>query len=122
MKKILLMLAAVFSLLTACKEHQPVTTEEIANDKIYLFYANTCPHCHDALKYLNQNHPVLPVTMVNVANRHGYELFIKCARKFNLGRQIGTPLFCIGNHYLMGWSPNKALEFDRLVKQFSPQG
>lgn len=37
MKKILLMLAAVFSLLTACKEHQPVTTEEIANDKIYLF-------------------------------------------------------------------------------------
>ncbi len=119
MKKILLIIAAVFSLLTACKEHQPITTEEIAADKIYLFYSNSCPHCHDALKYINQNHPDLQITMVNVANRQGYELFIKCAEKFNLGRQIGTPLFCMGNHHLMGWSPNIARQFDSLVSNFT---
>jgi len=121
MKKFLLLLTAVFSLLTACNDRGQNLAEEISPDKIYLFYANTCPHCHDALEYINQNYPDLPITMVNVANRQGYGLFIKCAQKFNLGRQIGTPLFCIGNNYLMGWSPNKALEFDRLVQSFTAQ-
>lgn len=123
MKKILLVLATVFSLLTACKDQGQVAAaaEEIAPEKIYLFYSNSCPHCHDAIEYLNKNYPDLKVTMVNVANRQGYELFARCAQKFKLGRMIGTPLFCMGNDYLMGWSPETANRFDVLVKPFLPQ-
>lgn len=120
MKKILLVLTAVFSLLTACKDHgqAAAATEEISPNKIYLFYSNSCPHCHDAMEYLDRNYPDLKISLINVANRQGYEMLIKCAQKFNLGRQIGTPLFCMGNDYLMGWSPETANRFDALVKPF----
>ena len=50
--------------------------------------------------------------------KEGFELFVKCARKFNLGNQIGTPLFCMGENHLMGWSPESEKEFDEYVKPF----
>ena len=119
MKKIILSLIAAFSFLTACQDSSHITTEEISPNKMYLFYSNSCPHCHSALDYINQNHPDAKITMVNIANRQGYDLFLKCAQKFNLGKRIGTPLFCLGDNYMMGWSSENAKVFDNMVHQFN---
>ena len=56
--------------------------------------------------------------MVNVANAGGYELLVKCARKFKLGNQIETPLLCMGDNYLMGWAPEYETKFDSYVKPY----
>lgn len=117
MKKLFSICAAALLFLGAC-DNASKQTEEIAPDKIYFFFSNTCPHCHDALNYLNQKYPNLEISMTNVGNPEGFELFIKCARKFNLGNQIGTPLFCMGENHLMGWSPESEKEFDEYVKPF----
>ena len=117
MKKLFSICAAALLLLGACDKGSK-QTEEIAPDKIYFFFSNTCPHCHDALNYLNQKYPNLEISMANVGNPEGFELFAKCARKFNLGNQIGTPLFCMGENHLMGWSPESEKEFDEYVKAF----
>ncbi len=117
MKKLFSICAAALLLLSAC-DNASKQTEEIAPDKIYFFFSNTCPHCHDALNYLNKKYPNLEISMTNVGNPEGFELFVKCARKFNLGNQIGTPLFCMGENHLMGWSPESEKEFDEYVKPF----
>ncbi len=119
MKKILLSLICMISLLGACQEHQSsITSKELSNNQIYLFYSNSCPHCHDAIAYLNKNYPDLKLNMENVSTQQGYELLFKCAEKFNLGNRIGTPLFCMGDKYIMGWSDNNAAQFEEYVKPY----
>lgn len=126
MKKLTLLLTAILLSVSACdnsnsqaQANNNITKQsEIQDNKIYFFYSTGCPHCHDALAYINQKYPDLKLSMVNVSNRDGYNLFIKCAKKFNLGNQIGTPLFCMGNKYIMGWSDEYAKKFDNDVKPF----
>lgn len=118
MKKILLGLICVMGLLGGCQEQTPSSTQEIENNKIYFFYSNSCPHCHDAIAYLNKYHPNLKLSMENVSTQRGYELLFKCAKKFRLGNQIGTPLFCMGDKYIMGWSEQNAAQFEEYVKPY----
>lgn len=118
MKKIMICLFAIF-LITACDNSSRVVgSEELAADKVYFFYSNNCPHCHQALEYINKKYPHLKLSMVNVANPSGYRLFVQCARKFQLGNQIGTPLFCMGDQHLMGWSSQSEEQFDQNIKPF----
>lgn len=116
MKKFLYVIFAAVILLSGC-EKKP-SGDELAADKIYFFYSNSCPHCHDALAYINKKYPGLEMSMVNVGNQEGYELLFKCAEKFKLGRNIGTPLFCMGDNYLMGWSDEYEAKFDDYAKAY----
>lgn len=92
--------------------------EGLREDKIYFFYAMGCPHCHDALEYIKAKYPNLAMESKNVASRDGYELFLECADKFDLGNQIGTPLFCMGKSYIMGWGKSSGAQFDEQVKPY----
>ena len=118
MKKICYILVCLCCFLGACKDHTSTTSQELSADKIYFFYSNYCPHCHDALNYLNSHYPDLKLSMVNVSNSNGNELLFKCAKKFKLGNQIGTPLFCMGDKYIMGWSEQNASQFEEYVKPY----
>lgn len=119
MSKVLSLFLVLFLLCgcdgTASSEQK---TTALEHNKIYFFYYNECPYCHQAMDYVNQKYPELKITMVNIYHKGGYDLFTKCAAKFNLGRNIGTPLFCMGDNYLMGWSPASEKTFDTYVKTF----
>lgn len=91
----------------------------LESDKIYNFYQPSCPHCHEAINYINAKYPNVKMELVNITSGHdNYNLFMQCAKKFRLGREIGTPLFCMGNQYIMGWSQQQQEEFDEYVKDF----
>lgn len=93
--------------------------EDIFSDKkVYFFYSNFCPHCHDALAYINKKYPNLSLTMVNVQNSDGYNLLLRAAKEYNLGNQIGTPLLIIGKNHLMGWADEYETQFDIWIKPF----
>ena len=91
---------------------------EIRDDKIYLFYSEGCPHCKDAEAYLAQNYPNLEMERLNVRTRYGYYMFVECVKKFDLGSEVGTPLFCMGDNYLMGWDNSYPDKFKSYVKPF----
>lgn len=92
--------------------------EALSDDKIYFFYSDSCPHCHEAQAYISKKYPALPIERVDVATPEGYNLFLTCAKKFNLGNRIGTPLFCMGDKHMMGWAPAYAKKFDAYVRPF----
>ncbi len=119
MKKILSVLVVTIAFLTGCGEK---TTSEMNNQEakevISFFYSNTCPHCHEALKFINAKYPDLRMNMVNVATKQGQKKLMECARKFNLGNRVGTPLFCMGDKYIMGWSDEFAPRFNEYIKPF----
>lgn len=78
--------------------------EELAKNKIYFFTHNGCPYCEMAESYIAQNMPNAAIETVSIDRPGGMFLFRKCAQKFKLGSNVGTPLFCIGDEYIMGWS------------------
>lgn len=123
----------IFSLgITGCEENVNIdknnnentrpNTETIAKgdilpDKIYFFYQNTCPHCHTAMEYINNNYENLPLVMINIGDVKGYRLFIQSVKKFELGNQVGTPLIVMNDSYIMGWSDESISLFDEQVKE-----
>lgn len=117
MKKIWIICLAVLMGLTACDE-TGAPSYELDSNKAYFFYTQTCPHCHEAQAYIQQNYPDLELVRLDVATPEGRDLFLKCADKFQLGRMIGTPLFCLGDHYLMGWVPAYEQRFDSYIEPF----
>ena len=106
---------------TNTKQFSPIAPSSLNNDQIFLFYSDGCPHCHDAEKYLSEKYADLPIVRVNIGYEEGFELFKQCAQKFNLGRMIGTPLFCMGENYIMGWGGGSDKKFDSYVQDFIHQ-
>lgn len=117
MKKIGLICLAILMGLTGCDE-RAAPSRELASNKAYFFYAQTCPHCHEADAYIRQKYPDLEMIRLDVATPEGRDLFLKCADKFRLGQMIGTPLFCMGDQYLMGWIPAYEQRFDSYIEPF----
>ena len=95
-----------------------VRADDISNDKIYFFTYDGCPYCQMADEHINKTHANLNIEKIDIYKPGGMYLFKKCAEKFNLGRNIGTPLFCMGDTYIMGWSEENQKRFDELSVKF----
>lgn len=92
--------------------------DELAADKIYFFTHKGCPFCEMAEEYIAKNMTDVAIEHVDIDKPGGMFLFRKCVQKFKLGREIGTPLFCMGDDYLMGWSEDNLRRFVELVERF----
>ncbi len=88
------------------------------DNEIYFFYYDECPYCHKAMDYLKEHHKTLKISKQDIKTKQGMNLFEKCAQKFQLGNRVGTPLFCIGDTYVLGWSPENAALLDETVETF----
>ena len=114
MKNICTLLLASLFLITGCNKE----TSSLDNNKAYMFFSQTCPHCHEAQEYIKKKYPTLDITKIDVATSNGKELLIECAKKFNLGNKIGVPLFCLGDNHIMGWSDTYRIKFDAYIRPF----
>ena len=114
MRNILLTLFASLFLLTGCKTED----SSLSNDKAYLFYSQTCPHCHEAREYIAKKYPNLDIIQIDAGSNSGREMLFQCAKKFELGNNIGVPLFCLGDKHIMGWSSSNKVKFDAYIRPF----
>ncbi len=114
MKKYLFALLILPIILLGCSRQE----DNFSPNKLYFFYSDTCPHCHDALEHIDAQYPNINLTMVNIANKGGLELLVQAAQKFKLGNRVGTPLFVWKNQYIMGWSPQNKKLFDQLAQAY----
>ena len=114
MKKLLAACLLSLTMLSACNK----TSGELDNNKAYLFYSQTCPHCHEAREYINKKYSNLEMVQLDVATPQGKDMLFKCAKKFNLGNNIGVPLFCLGDNHLMGWNSSYRIKFDAYIRPF----
>ena len=124
MKNFLKIVAVVLGtfMLFACDENTAQNTnalKEISANQIYFFYQTSCPHCHHAASYINGKYPNLKMINLDVRQQGNYNLFMKCAQKFKLPQNtLGTPLICMGDHYIMGWADTDRVKFDSYVQKF----
>lgn len=112
-----------FCLISACDKNQEEQNADlvktISADHVYFFYQTSCPHCHYAADYITKKYPDLKMINLDVRMQSNYNLFLKCASKFKLNpNTLGTPLICMGDHYIMGWSDTDKVKFDLYVQKF----
>ena len=53
MKKITYLLTAILTLNISACDNTPRELTELVPNKPYLFYSDSCPHCHEAQEFLN---------------------------------------------------------------------
>lgn len=79
--------------------------------RLYLFYLDTCPHCHEELKFLDKikgDYPNLEVVKFEVSKDFkNQNLFQQVNDKFSL--QGGVPVTVIGDQHFLGFDNEKGL-------------
>ncbi|MBQ8481571.1 MAG: hypothetical protein IJ532_03470 [Alphaproteobacteria bacterium] len=107
-------LVAVF--LTACEDKNSVTY--LSKEEVYFFYQTTCPHCHDAAKYIKEKHPDLKVKGLDVQMPGNMKLFRQAVKDYKITSAAGTPLIAMGDVYIMGWGDDKEKKFEEYVTKY----
>lgn len=121
MKKLLLNLILVLFISTFARAQMtPIyQSDKIDNDVIYFFTKDDCRYCNHAATYISLKYPTLKIEFKDIAKKENIELMINCAEKFQLGkRKLGTPLICMGQNYILGWSPQDEKKFDDYLLNF----
>ncbi|MBQ4472477.1 MAG: hypothetical protein II942_04480 [Alphaproteobacteria bacterium] len=120
-----LFLVCLAGILVACFSNAsenvttPYKSEIITDDEVYFFTMNGCPHCAEAKAYLAKQYPNLRLTEREISNKTNLEYFYACGAKFGLSKwRLGAPLFCMGQHYILGWDKSEEANFDEYIKPF----
>ncbi|MBQ9271673.1 MAG: hypothetical protein IJ218_05365 [Alphaproteobacteria bacterium] len=102
--------------LMACHDENSVA--ELSAQEVYFFFQEGCPHCHTAAEYIKEKHPELKVRSLDIAMPGNRRLFNQAARGYRLGMNVGTPLICFGNDYIMGWGADAPAKFEKYAKKY----
>ena len=69
-------------------------------------------------KYLDENYANLPIERLNIADKDNMRKLLLCADKFKLNYDdLGTPFFCMGDHYIIGWADEDIKEFEQYLPE-----
>jgi len=75
------------------------------NVNLYLFYSNSCPHCHDELDFLDSisgDYPDLRINKYELSDKDNVLLFQKIGKELEI--EVGAvPMTFIGEEYLVGF-------------------
>lgn len=118
MKKLFLSILCICGLFGFAACSNAADESELTGENIYFFYQTTCPHCHDAAKYIKANYPNLKMKALDIKLPGNLKLFEKALKQYNISGPAGTPLLIMGKNYLMGWGESEQTKFDLYVKPY----
>lgn len=132
MKKILIIFITFFLLIpninALSKEYNdlvaPIVKEKVDEDKInlYLFYSETCPHCHDEMDYLEsikekyKEH--LNIYKYEVTkNENNSKILNSVKEVFNVNNPY-IPFTVIGEDYIVGFSEATEITIESIIESY----
>lgn len=95
--------------------------EEKNSNQVYMFSQPGCGHCEHAQAYIARYYKGYNIKEVNIREGNNMAYLMRYAQKFNIPTQtLGTPLFVMGENYVMGWGTEQQKQFNRYIKDFKP--
>lgn len=98
-----------------------ISNVKAQNVTLYLFRGNTCPHCEEALKYINNHKEEIPenvtfLTYEVYKNKENSKLLDEVGKKVNVPEkdQGSIPFFIVGDSYYVGYSG--AADFKKVIE------
>lgn len=102
--------------MAACHNEEDITS--LSQNEVYFFYQESCPHCHEAAKYIKENHANAKVKAFDIKMPGNLRLFAESVKAYDITTPAGTPLICFGKSYIMGWSDEDKEKLDYLIKPY----
>ena len=122
MKKYLIIVAVIVcALFFWYQRGVRVANETITPNTLIVFSKNGCPHCHDALSFINtsvrEQFPNLPVRVLDVDDETNLAALFAVAkdRKLNLNH-LGTPILILNGRTIVGWSSSSEKKLLSAIK------
>lgn len=120
MKKIKILLVAIFMMLLFLPN---VKAEE--NLKFYLFYQESCPHCHDEMEFINSikdEYPTVDFVFYEISlNEMNYNFYNKVLKKTKINAN-GVPFTIIGTDYYVGFNEEISKNIVESLNKFLETG
>ena len=120
MKKIKILLIAIFMMLLFLPN---VKAEE--NLKFYLFYQESCPHCHDEMEFINSikdEYPTVDFVFYEISlNEMNYNFYNKVLKKTKINAN-GVPFTIIGTDYYVGFNEEISKNIVESLNKFLETG
>ena len=102
-----------------------VNAEEKNLVNIYLFHSNTCPHCKEEIKVLDElqkDYPNMKVYKYEISDRENALLLNEVADLYNI-KVNGVPFTIIGDKYFIGFSHDSGkATFIATIEYYSDNG
>ncbi len=96
--------------------------ETLIEDKIYFFAHALNPRSKTAYDYISKKYSHLDIPIIDMNDKHNFELYKECVKKFNIpNNQLTLPLFCLKNDYVMGWTYGSETLLDKAIKNHQIQ-
>ena len=103
-KSAVLLVFMFFTLLVSAEDSQK-------QDIFYFFYSETCPHCHDAMPFidlLEKEYPDIRFKRLEVSNNEvNLAIFNKKAKELDI-KKSGVPTFVFNGKYIVGFKGEKS--------------
>lgn len=102
----------------------PIVKEKIEENKInlYLFYSESCPHCHDEMEYLKtlqkKYKDKLNIYKFEVSKNEDNSKILKSVKElFEVNNQY-VPFTVIGDEYIVGFSESTETTIESIVEKY----
>lgn len=105
-----------------------ITGEKIEEDKInlYLFYSESCPHCHKEMEYLENDFKEkykddVIIYKYEVSKNEENSKILSSIKKMFKEESNGVPFTVIGNKYVLGFGDSLKSEIEYIVDDYLTQ-
>ena len=108
------------NLMASVSEEKQINNNLQGEKIFYLFYLPTCPHCHNAMNYINKNlksmYKDINFIFVNVSNKSERNFYFKFKKELNILAN-GVPVAVIGKKYILGFGQGTDEEYIKTIKE-----
>ena len=100
-----------------------IVGEEIEEEKIniYLFYSDTCPHCHKEMEYLEElknSNKNINVYTYEVTKNSDNKVLMKTVKSLYNVNGTGVPFTVIGEDYIYGFSDTHKKDLENIIDKY----
>ncbi len=105
---------------------QQIIPNTVEQNGVYLFYHPGCPHCHKAMKFIDEElkdeYPNIIFYNINITEKKNSQLFKQYGMEYGMDiNKMGTPTIFIGDKYMVGYAnnSNSGYALKQMVQEFA---
>lgn len=121
-KKITLILFLVTIILLFSPQVTAKSDKNLVN--IYMFHSNTCPHCKEEIKFLNNledKYDNIKIYKYEIHDDKNLEILEEVEKIYN-DKYNSVPIIIIGNELYLGFAEKSKIKFIKTIDYFSKYG
>ena len=92
---------------------------------IVVYTQKTCGWCKKAMAYIDENvrpyDPNIAIQEIDIGTQANFNKMTADARKFKVGREVGTPFIVSADDYIIGWTEDAPAKLHLMITKIKVQ-